>query len=301
MTPSAVNCSTKYTVFSHALHFCCVPENAIAPQKASSSWENLSPFNNSPKNRGRRGGGAKFLKKEEEKKNTTRCSPLFFPPHSRLFFYAQPHQQPKSGRGRKRREEREERSSADDDDVFSTQASQLSEPTSVNPTITCPPEIPRVNTEFSNHSSLFSAPTKFFLVHTSAGRFFESWKNLRFPFFETHQIQRTAGWCYFNPIIEPDIFMKEPVSSGSLTFPCVGEPLVVYRTPVLWMFWEPVSKWMCTRMITGGYILCPGSFSTCMSGKQFISLKRFDLDEQKIPKDSSFSSTQTCSLRKVFF
>jgi hypothetical protein len=31
MTPSAVNCSTKYTVFSHALHFCCVPANAIAP------------------------------------------------------------------------------------------------------------------------------------------------------------------------------------------------------------------------------------------------------------------------------
>jgi hypothetical protein len=32
MTPSAVNCSTKYTVLSHALHFCCVPANdAITP------------------------------------------------------------------------------------------------------------------------------------------------------------------------------------------------------------------------------------------------------------------------------
>jgi hypothetical protein len=37
MTPSAVNCSTKYTVLSHALHFCCVPANdAITPQGLSS-------------------------------------------------------------------------------------------------------------------------------------------------------------------------------------------------------------------------------------------------------------------------
>jgi hypothetical protein len=128
-------------------------------------------------------------------------------------------------------EKREEERSSADDDVFSTQASQLSEPTSVNPTIMCPPEIPRVSTEFSNHSSLFSAPTKFSLVHTSAGRFFESLKNLRFPFLETHQIQRTAGRVYLKSVVEPAFFHKEPVSAGSLTFPFVGETIGCIPNP----------------------------------------------------------------------
>lgn len=38
-----------------------------------------------------------------------------------------------------------------------------------------------------------------------------------------------------------------------------------------------------------------------MSGKQFIYLKWFDLDEQKIPKDSSFSLTHKPVLWEKFF
>jgi len=63
MTPSAVNCSTKYTVFSHALHFCCVPANAIAPAHTTA----VVFFPSSSHRRRRRGRKKKQEQKLKEK------------------------------------------------------------------------------------------------------------------------------------------------------------------------------------------------------------------------------------------
>jgi hypothetical protein len=54
-------------------------------------------------------------------------------------------------------------------------------------------------------------------------------------------------------------------------------------------------------MITGGYTWYRGNFSTFMPGKQFIYLKRFDLDEQKIPKRFFIFLDRNLFFEKSFF
>ncbi len=62
-----------------------------------------------------------------------------------------------------------------------------------------------------------------------------------------------------------------------------------------------MSRWICTRNGNRGVYLVPGQLQhiVCLANNSFV-LTEFDLDEQKIPKDSSFSLTQTCSLRFLF-
>jgi hypothetical protein len=128
------------------------------------------------------GGGGKFLKKEEEKQNTTQdvhrfsflLIPDFFPMRNRIDNRS-PGEAGNEAKGEKG--EKLSRRRCLQDDVFSTQASQLSEPTSVNPTIMCPPR--NALCEHGIFKSLFSLFRPFY--NTSAGRFFEYLKEPPVP------------------------------------------------------------------------------------------------------------------------
>ncbi len=153
----------------------------------------------------------------------------------------------------KRRERREKlsRRRCLQDDVFSTQASQLSEPTSVNPTITCPPR--NALCEHGIFKSLFSLFRPFY--NTSAGRFFEYLKEppVLVPRNTSDSKNRRLGWLETR--LRTGFFHERTGVSRFFDFPFCRRNHWLYTKSRFFEFFE--NQWVCRYvpvMITGGYI-----------------------------------------------